>query len=733
MTIQVTDSGGLTDSGSFDVTIVASAGNAAPTIAATDQTTDEDIAKVIDMAALTWASDANGSDTLTFSVSSCPSNISCGLSGTNNSVLTLTPDIDYHGATNTVEITVTDDAVVTMSASASFNLAVSPVNDAPVLGYIANITSLTEGTSSATITLTATDVDTGDTPNYASTTTPCSAHLTCSFSGTGNSSLTVTAASGFTGTETVTIQVTDSGGLTDSGSFDVTIVAGNSAPTWLTIPNQNLTVGDIATINLNSYASDSDSDGDTLTYTGCEATSICSISSNTLTINTAAVASESITINANDGNGGSTNSASFSIAITAASPSTAAQINGTDLQDGDEFAIALETTSINITGGSGSYEYALEYQGVTANNLLTTTATGVDVAMPTSGAFAGTYTLQITDTSNSETIEITLVRPLRAVWSSEGLLNGDITQTLRIEGGAVGSEYELSDANSLLSFDQAGIAVSSVLATDDTDQFNMAEVTLQSATVTDIQAIDLSISTLNNNYPVLSETTFSIYPASNHTFTITDGSAAPLQNATLTLTSSALLTSLNLELTHQTNQQGIATIHLPTSATGFTLQAGLSNYASQSVSFDNSQLEHSITLLTMENSITLSGSISALGLQNFITNKPSVVVKLSDGSEIAVTVTVSTATQASFNQELDLNQLSLETLTVNQADSLGAEIDISNTTQNMQFNILLETNVVVVVSTPSETSVGSSGGSLGLFYLMMLGLFLRRPLLTKLQ
>ncbi|ADN77216.1 Dystroglycan-type cadherin domain protein [Ferrimonas balearica DSM 9799] len=108
---------------SAELTLTVEAVNDAPLLAVSDQQVEEDGSLTLDLAS--WISDVDG-DALTLSVASCAANIDCAL---DNTSLTLTPAADHFGDSHSIGLTVTDAA--NASTSASFNLTVSGVNDAP--------------------------------------------------------------------------------------------------------------------------------------------------------------------------------------------------------------------------------------------------------------------------------------------------------------------------------------------------------------------------------------------------------------------------------------------------------------------------------------------------------------------------------------------------------------------------------------------------------------------------
>ena len=784
VTIEADDNNGGTNSDTFDVTITTPANNA-PTITAVDQTTTEDNAIVVDISS--WGNDADG-DGLTYSVTSCASNITCSISGTN---LTLTPDSNHNGATHSITIKVDDG---TDNNSDSFNLNVSAANDAPTWSAIPD-QNLDDG-DNVVINLNsyASDID-GDSLDY--TATSCGANLTCSIT---TNSLTVTASGGAGNTASVTIEADDNNGGTNSDTFDVTITTpANNAPTitavdqttsedtalvvdisaWgsdadndslsysltscaenitcalsgtsLTLTpdanhhgsNQSITIevsdpdgasasdtfnlnvvsindtptfsdmddinlieGESVSLDLLDFASDIDGDALSFSLLSCPSALVCNLTNSSLSLqaNSGAASSVQVSVQALDGNGASVSKA-INVNISAFSASTYIEVSGTRYDHNDTFSIPASDINISVLGGSGDYEYQLNYLSGDVNNLIESDAAELTIQMPEAGAFAGQYTLSITDTSNSETIVVTLIRPIRVVWSASDLLSGDNSQEIIIEGGEVGSQYSLAQLqDTLLTFkDAENVIQTQFTASDDQDSFNGATVTVNVGTVTTLTDLDVTISTLNNLYED-EITELQIYPAIEHQVQVVDINAAPIPQANAELTATALLSQLNLPLQYSADENGEMTIRLPDTQAVNQLTIQSNQFNPATLMLDESLTEHQVILSALNQFITLTGSISALGTQNFISHPPQVRLDFEDGSIDSVTVSVSNSSQASFSHDVDINNRSLTNMRVIQADSLNIELDISSVTQNQTYNILLERSIAVVVSTPSSGS-----------------------------
>lgn len=687
------------------------ASNNAPTITAVDQSTNEDTAKVVDASG--WGSDAD-SDTLSYSVtSSCATNITCSINsdGTN---LTMTPAANHNGGTHTITISVSDG---TDTVSDTFNLNVVAVNDAPAISGLPDIGSLNQGATSSTIDLDTytTDVD-GDTA-FTYTATACGAHLTCNISG---SSLSVTAGVGFAGTESVTIQAEDAGGLSNTDSFDVTInVAGNSDPELNSIGNQAAPVNTNLVITL----SGSDVNGDTLSYSETsDAGNVASISGTSLTLSSASIGTYSVTVQVSDGNGG-TDSETFSF-TTYAEPSI--DINSTTLGDGDTLNISNNSTDIDLSNVNGAYSYALTFEGNNANSLLSLSGSTLSIAMPTAGQFAGQYTLTFTDSNTGSTYNVTLVRSPRLVISASKLLSEQTVQTLTIEGGASGTIYTLSSSETQLAFSKNNTAVTSVTADGNTSSYYAATILLDVNTVVASTAATITVDSV---FETVTSSGVTLVPSRTHSISIEDTAGNALSGATLTLDTSTL-GAYNLETSYTSDSTGFVELVLPADGMDYSAQVSLSGYTSTDITLDDLTLSQTVSLEEITDPMILSGAITALGDLSFASELPVVTLILADDSEVSLTVTKVSNTLATFEYTHNLATGAVDSLSVTHSQGVGVIFNI-NTSNNVTFDIFMESSTQII--TNGTTQVGSSGGSLGYWFMLLLMLTLLGRITRKTQ
>jgi gliding motility-associated-like protein len=179
--------------------------------------------------------------------------------------VTVTPAADQSGTT-TITLTVSDG---TATASTTFELTVTPVNDPPAISTIANQTT-DESTPTPPIAFTVSDVDnpagslvvTGTSSNE--TLVP-NANVVTGGSNE-NRNVVVTPVNGQGGTTTITLTVSD-GTATATGTFNVVVSSVNDAPTISAIPAQS-TNEDVPTGQISFTVGDAETAAASLIVTG---------------------------------------------------------------------------------------------------------------------------------------------------------------------------------------------------------------------------------------------------------------------------------------------------------------------------------------------------------------------------------------------------------------------------------------------------------------------------------
>jgi hypothetical protein len=194
-------------------------------------------------------------------------NIVLGGSG-GTRTLAMTPQANQSGST-TITVTVSDGA---LTATDTFQLTVSAVNDAPTISNLGNQT-VAQGTATSALPFTVGDVETAAASLTVSATSSNGTLVPSSgivFGGSGASrTVTVTPAASQSGNATITVTVSDgSGSASDSFVLTVNAASGNAAPTVTNIDNQTTALGgQVGPIAFSVADSESNASGLTVTAT----------------------------------------------------------------------------------------------------------------------------------------------------------------------------------------------------------------------------------------------------------------------------------------------------------------------------------------------------------------------------------------------------------------------------------------------------------------------------------
>jgi VCBS repeat-containing protein len=230
---------GSTDSNEATVSLTINPVNDAPVATDDSYSVDEDGTLNVSSAALgilSNDSDVDG-DTLTALLVSGPANGTLTLNSDGS--FTYTPEANYNG-TDSFTYKANDGS--TDSNEATVSLTINPVNDAPVMDAIADRTA-NEG-ELISFAATASDIDAGDTLVYSLDSAPAGAAIDPN---TGQ--FTWTPADG-DATASITVRATDSGGLHDTKTFNITVI--NVAPILTISGAASVKEGIPYTLNLSS-------------------------------------------------------------------------------------------------------------------------------------------------------------------------------------------------------------------------------------------------------------------------------------------------------------------------------------------------------------------------------------------------------------------------------------------------------------------------------------------------
>jgi|GEM_PF-5422894 len=215
-TFSATDPSGFVSNGTITVTVTPV--NDAPIASSQLQSTTEDTA--LDVTLI--GSDIDAGDTLTFAISAMPP-ASEGTVTLAGNVATFTPATNFHGSTS-FAFHVTDFAGAS-SSDATISIDVTPENDAPTAD---GQTAMTLEDSPLLLTLTGTDVDTGDSLTFAMDAPPPVSEGVVSIVG---DAATFTPGTNFHGTTSFSFVAMDSANATSTPALvTIDVTAVNDAP-----------------------------------------------------------------------------------------------------------------------------------------------------------------------------------------------------------------------------------------------------------------------------------------------------------------------------------------------------------------------------------------------------------------------------------------------------------------------------------------------------------------------
>ncbi len=250
----ISDGNGGTATGT--VTVTVNGVNDLPVVINDTASVSEDSTNNI-VTVLNNDSDLDGDSLTVTTVSATHGTVTINSDGT----LNYRPDADFNGS-DTISYTISDGNGGT--ATATVAVTVNGVNDAPVAAN--DTATVTEDSTSNTITVLANDSDTdGDS---LTVTTVSAANGTVTINGDGT--LNYIPNADFNGTDSISYTISDGNGGTVTATVTVTVNGVNDAPVAV---NDSTSVSEDSTNNIVTVLSnDSDLDGDSLTVTAVSAT-----------------------------------------------------------------------------------------------------------------------------------------------------------------------------------------------------------------------------------------------------------------------------------------------------------------------------------------------------------------------------------------------------------------------------------------------------------------------------
>ena len=638
------------------------------------------------------ATDADA-DSLTYSLGANSAALGASISGT---TLSINPTADFNGS-GTLVVNVTDGED---TDSETITVTVTPVNDTPVLASIGNQTVNEE--SSTSITLSASDVD-GDSLTYQLDS--ATAALGASVSG---NTLSINPTTDFTGSGSVTVSVSD-GSLSDSETFTVTVNNINDAPVLSAVSDLTIPEDTSTTITLTA----TDIDGDSLTFSAVSAdtgVATVAVSGSTLTVTAATANSATTTITVTVSDGTLSADTSFSVELTdpSAVPPITMTLGGVSINDGATYEAPLGALTVTPAGGTGNYTISAFFNGEDRSELISNGS----LLMPDSGAFAGVYTLDVSDGSGN-TATFYVERPLRLTASVDPLLQSTDSASLYIEGASAAATISLSATGGISFTDTTGAALTSIDAPDSSADFNRASVGLPLSAI-----LSGTVTATASNIPD-SELNLSIVASRTVTITVMDDSGRPVAGADITITDERV-EGWGLDADSETDANGQATITLP--ATAVDIEIDGDEFSSEELQVPANTNAVSVTLDPAAVSYTLTGLIQAQGF-NFDSELPEVRINLSDGSQSLADLNELSNTRVEYEWTSTLGSALPESMTVDHSALPPVTVNLNPAASSEVVDITL------ITETDDDSATGA--GAVGLWATLILVLLgLRRRSLS---
>lgn len=322
-TISYTISDGAGGTASASVSVIVAAVNDAPVAVGDTASTVEDTP--VTFSVLANDTDVDGDPLSVTSASATNGSVAIGAGGS----LTYTPNADFAG-TDTISYTISDGAGGT--ASGSVAVSVAAANDAPVA--VADTATTAEDTA-VTIDVLGNDTDVDGDPLSVTSASATNGTVVVETDG----SLSYTPNADFSGTDTITYEISDGAGGTATGSVAVSVGAANDAP--VAVDDTASTAEDTA-VTIDVLGNDTDLDGDPLSVTSASATNgtvvVAADGSLTYTPEADFNGTDTITYEISDGAGG-TATGSVTVSVGAVNDASVAV---------DDTASTLVDTAVTI-------------------------------------------------------------------------------------------------------------------------------------------------------------------------------------------------------------------------------------------------------------------------------------------------------------------------------------------------------------------------------------------------
>ncbi|WP_442507382.1 beta strand repeat-containing protein [Novipirellula sp. SH528] len=265
--VRTTDPSGLTFEKSLVISVTEA--NEAPTAVSLTSSTVAENATVGTAIGTLSTTDANASDTHTYSIVSVDSVTGSNLFTVSGTSLNVGASLDFEAKpSHSVVVRTTDQAG--LSFDQTLTITVTNINEAPTAIALSETSIAEDAVSGSTVgTFTSTDVDASDTHTY-SLVTGTGDDDNASFTIDGNSLKTATTLDfGTKSSYSILVRSTDVGGLTFDQAFTITVteVIPNVAPTAIALSENSIAEDAVSGSTVGTLSSTDANDGDTHTYT----------------------------------------------------------------------------------------------------------------------------------------------------------------------------------------------------------------------------------------------------------------------------------------------------------------------------------------------------------------------------------------------------------------------------------------------------------------------------------
>jgi len=639
--------------------------------------------------------------------------------------LAITPGLHKYG-TSTITVIATDDNLE--SSTNTFTLNVTFTNYPPSFTTVATNRVIREDAGSTNITFAISDVETALsnlilTASSTNTTLVPNGNLTLSGT-TANRTLTLTTATNLSGTNQISIVVTDGGGASVTNKFLLTVLSVNDAPTFTISTNRidqsedaGLTTVSNFLANISSGPANESSQSNWLVLnytTNFFAQEPAVDGSGHLTFQVATNANGTNTISfiladdggtANNGRDRSTNILTLAVA---------------SVNDLPVITTNISNLTINEDAGRTNLSYSI-YDADHALSALTITATSTNTSLvPTNGfTFTGTSSNRtvgvtaLTNTFGTTEISLVVADPASGSATNKFVLTVSSVVDAPILAGTTNRTF-LEDATTnlsgVISVYDADTAITNVGVTVASSDTNLVAVAVAATNL-----VSANSATLDLNYTLKTN--------ANGTATIAvvanDGSVSTTNNFTITVTAVNDVPSYTVSTNLVLIAEDAGTITNTSFLTGISV--GPNNETNQT---------HTFTLTSGTNfafatvpAINASGTLTFRAATNAVgTNTITVVMKdsggVTGGGVDSVTNTFSIAVTAVNDAPYFTGVTSktiLEDATTNNTAVVNV-IDTDTTNTSVAFSVASSDTNLVTVAITSTNSIGTTNSALTLTF-----------------